>query len=113
MTSEGYDVSVAHSGEDAFFLANSEHFDLLLLDWMLPGRNGLEILRTLRKQGFRSPVLILTAKDTVDDRVEGLDSGADDYLVKPFAFPELLARTRALLRRTARTTDEPTKLAIA
>jgi DNA-binding response OmpR family regulator len=71
----------------------------VILDLMLPRRDGLEVLTTLRKRGLETPVLILTAKDTVDDRVQGLDSGADDYLVKPFAFPELLARIRALLRR--------------
>src|SRR5262245_65531572 len=87
------------TGEDGFFRANAEVFDLLVLDVMLPGRDGIEVLTTLRKRGTQTPVLILTAKDAVEDRVLGLDSGADDYLVKPFAFPELLARMRALLRR--------------
>jgi two-component system copper resistance phosphate regulon response regulator CusR len=96
---EGYEVSVADSGEDGFFLMNTEAFDMVILDLMLPGRDGLEVLSAVRKRGFRAPVLILTAKDTVEDRVHGLDTGADDYLVKPFAFPELLARIRALLRR--------------
>jgi two-component system copper resistance phosphate regulon response regulator CusR len=90
---------VAATGEDGFFRANAETFDLVLLDLMLPGRGGLEILRTLRKRQVQTPVLILTARDGVDDRVLGLDLGADDYLVKPFALPELLARIRALLRR--------------
>jgi two-component system copper resistance phosphate regulon response regulator CusR len=108
---EQYDVTIAHTGEDGFFRASSEPFDLVLLDVMLPGRDGLEILRTLRSQGMRSPVLMLTARDGVDDRVRGLDSGADDYLIKPFAFPELLARMRVLLRR-GRQTDQ-TRLAIA
>jgi DNA-binding response OmpR family regulator len=94
-----YEVVVASTGEDGFFRANAELFDLLVLDLMLPGRDGIEILTTLRKRGMQTPVLILTAKDGIDDRVLGLDSGADDYLVKPFAFPELLARIRALLRR--------------
>jgi DNA-binding response OmpR family regulator len=94
-----YAVVVAHTGEDGFFRANSEQFDLLILDVMLPGRNGIEVLSAIRKQGHRVPVLLLTAKDSVEDRVVGLDAGADDYLVKPFAFPELLARVRALLRR--------------
>lgn len=94
-----YDVVVAATGEDAFFHANAEVFDLVILDLMLPGRSGLEILQTLRKRGLQTPVLILTARDSIDDRVVGLDLGADDYLVKPFAFPELLARVRALLRR--------------
>jgi DNA-binding response OmpR family regulator len=94
-----YAVVVAHTGEDGFFRANSEQFDLLILDVMLPGRNGIEVLSAIRKQGHGVPVLLLTAKDSVEDRVVGLDAGADDYLVKPFAFPELLARVRALLRR--------------
>jgi DNA-binding response OmpR family regulator len=94
-----YAVVVAHTGEDGFFRANSEQFDLLILDVMLPARNGIEVLSAIRKQGHRVPVLLLTAKDSVEDRVVGLDAGADDYLVKPFAFPELLARVRALLRR--------------
>lgn len=96
---EHYHVEVAESGEDGFFRALSGSFDVIILDLMLPGRSGLEILTTLRRQGHRTPVLVLTAKDAVEDRVVGLDSGADDYLVKPFAFAELLARLRALLRR--------------
>jgi len=96
---EHYDVVVAPTGEDGFFRANAETFDLVLLDLMLPGRNGLEILRTLRQRHIETPVLILTARDGIDDRVLGLDLGADDYLVKPFALAELLARIRALLRR--------------
>ena len=96
---EHYEVRVACTGEEGFFLVNHESFDLVVLDLMLPRRDGLEVLTTLRKLGIKTPVLILTAKDTVDDRVQGLDSGADDYLVKPFAFPELLARIRSLLRR--------------
>lgn len=99
LDSEGYQVRVAHTGEDGFFLANTEQFDLLVLDLMLPGRGGLEILAAIRKRGLTTPVLVLTARDAIEDRVQGLDSGADDYLVKPFAFPELLARIRALLRR--------------
>ncbi len=96
---EGYIVDLAHTGEDGFFLLNSKQYDLLLLDLMLPGRDGIEILKTVRNKKLNIPVLILTARDTVEDRVLGLDSGADDYLVKPFAFPELLARIRALLKR--------------
>jgi len=99
LEAERYDVHVASTGEEGFFLVNHEAFDLVVLDLMLPRRHGLEVLTTLRKRGLQTPVLILTARDTVDDRVHGLDSGADDYLVKPFAFPELLARIRALLRR--------------
>ena len=90
---------MAATGEDGFFRANAELFDLVVLDLMLPGRSGLEILQTLRQRHIETPVLILTARDGVDDRVLGLDLGADDYLVKPFALPELLARIRALLRR--------------
>jgi len=99
LEADHYDVVLAPTGEDGFFRANAEAFDLVLLDLMLPGRNGLEILQTLRKRQVQTPVLILTARDGVDDRVLGLDLGADDYLVKPFALPELLARIRALLRR--------------
>jgi two-component system copper resistance phosphate regulon response regulator CusR len=99
LESEHYQVEVSASGEDGFFRAVSKPFDLIILDLMLPGRSGLEILSTLRRQGHRTPVLVLTAKDAVQDRVVGLDSGADDYLVKPFAFAELLARLRALIRR--------------
>jgi len=99
LRAEHYDVVVAATGEDGFFRANAEVFELVVLDLMLPGRSGLEILQALRKRRIETPVLILTARDGVDDRVLGLDLGADDYLVKPFALPELLARVRALLRR--------------
>ena len=100
---EGYDTAVARTGEDGFFQLSAESVDLVVLDWMLPGRDGIEILKTLRARGTKTPVLLLTARDTVEDRVIGLDSGADDYLVKPFAFAELVARVRALLRRTSDT----------
>lgn len=100
---EGYDAAVARTGEDGFFQLNAETFDLVVLDWMLPGRDGIEILKTIRARGTRTPVLLLTARDSVEDRVVGLDSGADDYLMKPFAFAELLARLRALLRRVGDT----------
>ena len=99
LEAEHYDVVVAATGEDGFYRANAELFDLMVLDLMLPGRSGLEILQTLRQRHVETPVLILTARDGVEDRVLGLDRGADDYLVKPFALPELLARIRALLRR--------------
>ena len=96
---ERYEVVVERTGEDAFFRLTTEAFDLILLDLGLPGRDGLQILTTLRGKGVKTPVLVLTARDTLQDRVAGLDSGADDYLVKPFAFAELLARIRALMRR--------------
>jgi DNA-binding response OmpR family regulator len=99
LESEKYTVTVSHTGEEGFFLATTQSFDLILLDLMLPGRDGIEILRSLREKRCATPVLILTARDAVEDRVMGLDAGADDYLVKPFAFPELLARVRALTRR--------------
>ncbi len=102
LSREGYRIDLAHTGEEGFFLLNTREYDLLLLDLMLPGRDGLEILKTIRQKGMTLPVLILTARDAVEDRVVGLDSGADDYLTKPFAFPELLARIRALLRRGRR-----------
>ncbi len=97
---QGHQVVIAPTGEEGFFLVNAEEFDLVILDLMLPGRDGLQVLSTLRKRGLETRVLILTARDAIEDRVQGLDKGADDYLVKPFAFPELLARGRALLRRT-------------
>lgn len=96
---EGYAVTTATTGEDGYYLATTEPVDAVILDLMLPGRDGIQVLRDARLQGFAAPVLILTARDAVDDRVTGLDAGADDYLVKPFAFAELLARLRALLRR--------------
>jgi two-component system copper resistance phosphate regulon response regulator CusR len=100
LASERYEVKVAVNGEEGFFLIQTEEFDLVILDLMLPGRSGLEILKALRQKTSTVPVLILTALDSVQDRVTGLDSGADDYLVKPFAFTELSARVRALTRRT-------------
>jgi DNA-binding response OmpR family regulator len=96
---EGYEVVLAETGEDGFFVASNRVFDLIVLDVMLPGRDGLEVLAALRRQGISTPVLLLTAKDAIESRVAGLDAGADDYLVKPFAFPELSARIRALSRR--------------
>jgi len=96
---ERYDVVVERTGEGAFFRMTTEQFDAILLDLTLPGRDGLEILKAMRERGTKTPVLVLTARDTLQDRVIGLDSGADDYLIKPFAFAELLARIRALVRR--------------
>jgi len=97
---EGYAVDVAYDGEEGEYMAESAPYDLILLDIMLPKKNGVEICRDLRLKEVNTAILMLTAKDTVEDRVKGLDAGADDYLVKPFAFNELLARVRALLRRT-------------
>ena len=108
---EEYDVVVARTGEEGFYLVSAEQFDLVILDLMLPGRDGLQVLSTLRKRGLVTPVLILTARDAIEDRVQGLDSGADDYLVKPFAFPELSARIRALLRRGR--AEQPVRLKLA
>ncbi len=96
---EGYAVDNAYDGEEAEYLAETTPYDLLILDIMLPKKDGLAVCRDLRAKKVNTLVLMLTAKDTVEDRVLGLDSGADDYLVKPFAFTELLARVRALLRR--------------
>jgi DNA-binding response OmpR family regulator len=97
---EGYAVDTAYEGEEGEYLAESTPYDLVILDIMLPNKNGIEICRDLRLKQINMPILMLTAKDAVEDRVRGLDAGADDYLVKPFAFNELLARIRALLRRT-------------
>ena len=111
LESEHYEVELALTGEEGFFRLSSRPFDLVILDLMLPGRDGTEILRTLRKKDKGTPVLVLTAKDTLEDKILGLDNGADDYLVKPFAFPELTARIRALLRRGRG--DQAAKLGLA
>jgi heavy metal response regulator len=103
---EGYAVDVSHDGEEGEYLAENFDYDLVILDVMLPKRSGLEVLRRLRESKPNLPVLILTAKGTVEDRVTGLNQGADDYLVKPFAFAELSARVRALLRRGVRESVE-------
>ena len=101
LQADQHTVELAHTGEEGFYLIETESFGLMILDVTLPGRSGIEILAAMRQRGFKTPVLMLTARDTVQDRVLGLDAGADDYLVKPFAFPELLARIRALSRRGA------------
>jgi DNA-binding response OmpR family regulator len=96
---EAYAVDVAYTGTDGLDLGSTEDYDLIILDILLPGVNGIDICKTLRTQNIHTPVLMLTAKDQVTDKVEGLNAGADDYLAKPFAFEELLARVRALTRR--------------
>ncbi len=98
---EAYAVDAAATGDDALYQADINEYDLIILDVMIPGTDGFEVCRKLRKTGRRMPILMLTARDAVEDRVSGLDSGADDYLTKPFEFRELLARLRALLRRSA------------
>ncbi len=99
LTEHGYSVDVAYDGDEAVYWPDVAQFDIIILDVMLPVRDGVEVCRVLRAKGVRSPILMLTARDAIEDRVTGLDSGADDYLVKPFAFAELLARIRALSRR--------------
>ncbi|MFB2767995.1 response regulator transcription factor [Pelatocladus sp. BLCC-F211] len=106
LTSEGYQVSVAHDGITGLTLARESSPDLAILDWMLPGLSGVEICRRLRSTGSSIPIILLTAKDEVSDRVAGLDAGADDYVVKPFSIEELLARIRAHLRRTQETDED-------
>jgi two-component system response regulator MprA len=100
LRANGYDVELANDGTEALRAIDDAPFDVVVLDVLMPGRNGIDVCRTLRAAGNRVPILILTARDTVSDRVAGLDAGADDYLVKPFALEELIARLRALLRRT-------------
>jgi len=97
---QGYAVDTAYSGQEALDWANSIDFDLIVLDIMLPEMDGISACREMRKNGSRVPILMLTARDSIDDRVAGLDAGADDYLIKPFAIKELLARLRALSRRS-------------
>lgn len=108
---EGYAVDVAADGEQGYFLASTQDCDLIILDLMLPGLDGLNLCRKLRAEGNEARILVLTARDKVRDKVQGLNAGADDYLTKPFAFEELLARVRALLRK--REAGSPTKLQVA
>jgi len=107
---DGFAVDVARTGEEGVWLALDHGYDAVLLDVLLPGIDGFAVLERLRREGRWSPVLMLTARDAVEDRVQGLDGGADDYLTKPFAFPELLARLRALMRRGAR--ERPAVLSV-
>lgn len=111
LSHEGYEVDIADNGQEGSELAQKNNYDLLILDWMLPEKSGLEICQQVRSCDLHTPVLFLTAKDTIDDRVLGLDAGADDYLVKPFELRELLARVRALLRRIPH--SEQNKLKVA
>ncbi len=113
LESAGYEVITASTGEEGFYLAHSQRPDLLLLDLTLPQRNGLEVLQQIRRDGLDMRVMILTSHNTVEDRVEGLQTGADDYLGKPFSFPELLARIDALLRRFVPLTPESRSIVIA
>jgi two-component system, OmpR family, response regulator len=108
LVEEGYAADVARTGEDAVWMARSTPYDAIVLDVMLPGLDGFGVCRELRASGVWTPILMLTARDGVDDRVAGLDAGADDYLIKPFSFAELLARLRALARRGL--TERPTVL---
>ena len=108
---DGWVVDVAHTGESGDEMASVNSYDAIVLDWLLPDRDGLEVCRGLRRAGVHAPILLLTARDAVEDRVLGLNAGADDYLTKPFAFAELLARLHALLRRSALT--RPVLLSVA
>jgi two-component system copper resistance phosphate regulon response regulator CusR len=112
LETQGYQVTLAQTGEEGFYAAEVEAFDLLIFDVMLPNRDGIEIVTSLRRRNVATPTLLLTAKDAIEDRVRGLDGGADDYLVKPFAYPELLARIRALTRRGHAET-QPLSFAVA
>lgn len=102
---EGYQIDQASNGLDGLYFAEQGIYDLMIFDIMLPGKSGLEMIKALRRTGAQTPILLLTARDSVEDRVTGLDVGADDYLTKPFAFQELLARARALLRRKSGVND--------
>jgi two-component system copper resistance phosphate regulon response regulator CusR len=108
---QSYAVDIARDGEDALYQASINRYDIVLLDVLLPLKDGFAVCRELRREGFAAPILILTARDSVDDRVAGLDCGADDYLCKPFDFKELLARIRALLRRAAQVRPEVLQVA--
>ena len=108
---EHYTVDTASDGETGFLLASSKNYDLIILDILLPKKDGIAILREIRASGIYTPVLMLTAKSSIEDKVEGLDSGADDYLTKPFSFAELLARIRSIVRRGA--AEKPAMLVVA
>jgi len=108
---ESYAVDVVHDGDKGLYMADINEYDLIILDIMLPGKDGIFICRELRKKKITTPILMLTARDAVEDKVQGLDMGADDYLTKPFAFNEFLARVRALLRRNGKTKSTQIKIA--
>lgn len=113
LRSEGFDVVVCHDGLTGLEQGCSEPYDVAVVDIMLPGMDGLTLIETLRAKGVDTPVLILSARQSVDDRIQGLQRGGDDYLVKPFAFSELLARIQALMRRNSRASQQPTTLKVA
>ncbi|OQA42328.1 MAG: Transcriptional regulatory protein CusR [Candidatus Omnitrophica bacterium ADurb.Bin314] len=106
LRAEGYAVDIAYDGEKGWEYAVTNEYDVLILDWMLPRMSGVDLCKKIRNEGRQVPILILTARDTVEDKIQGLDVGADDYLTKPFSFDELLARLRALLRRPHRLKDK-------
>ncbi len=99
---DGYQIDHANDGEEALIYTEMNHYDVIILDWMMPIKSGIEVLEILRSRNYNGGILMLTAKDTIDDKIEGLDNGADDYLVKPFEYRELLARVQALLRRSSK-----------
>ena len=111
LVKEGYSVDACGNGQEALDYLAASPYDTVILDIMMPGMSGMEVLKKMRAKGNRTPVLFLTARDGVEDRVKGLDSGADDYLVKPFAFEELLARIRVMIRRQADSVSDEMKLA--
>lgn len=111
LTSAGYSVDSCYDGEEALFYLSSAEYDGAILDVMMPGKDGFEVLRQMRAKGISTPVLFLTARDAVEDRVAGLDLGADDYVVKPFAFAELMARIRVMTRVAGKQTDNTLRVA--
>ena len=111
LTEENYAVDVFYDGEDGAYWAKENDYDLIILDIMLPKKDGIEVCKEIRRKNIITPIIMLTAKDTIEDKIKGLDEGADDYLTKPFSFEELLARVRALLRRTQKYKTKTLKVA--